>query len=300
MESYTVHDSRPLLAQSSTIEDAIHVTLALGLQYLWVDRYCINHTENSEITSQLQQMHKIYRYASFTIIACAGEDPSYGLPGVSRPRRKVQTDIDLNCVHLRTFRFFPWSLVRRSRWNSRGWTYQEHLFSRKCLFFTNEQVIFAPYFNWICETIQTPQEYFPELEIAPRYGEEKLSIQPLLYHNQMSVLEHIAEYTRRSLSFPTDILNAFTGILNDSMTSSQVFAMFGVYRSSQRRHGLSGIKLLRILSCPIWPGTYTQRRFYLSVFQNTHPGRGLGGTIQPHTFDTYNIRTPQHGIASAL
>ncbi|KAI3580335.1 heterokaryon incompatibility protein-domain-containing protein [Fusarium oxysporum f. sp. albedinis] len=69
-----------------TIEDAITVALQVGINFLWVDRYCLPQQECLEKREQIQKMHKIYREADLTIIAAAGDGPDYGLPGISTPR----------------------------------------------------------------------------------------------------------------------------------------------------------------------------------------------------------------------
>jgi hypothetical protein len=61
----------------------VTVAKALGTQYLWVDKYCINQRDVSITYQQLQAMGQTYKNARFTIIAVAGEDEDFGLPGVS-------------------------------------------------------------------------------------------------------------------------------------------------------------------------------------------------------------------------
>lgn len=73
------------------IKDTMLCTQALGLQYLWVDRYCIDQGDPWTKHRLIQRMDQIYRNASITIINGAGEGPDCGLPGVSaRPRRKQE------------------------------------------------------------------------------------------------------------------------------------------------------------------------------------------------------------------
>ncbi|KAE8443571.1 hypothetical protein EG329_001733 [Mollisiaceae sp. DMI_Dod_QoI] len=52
-----------------TIEDAILVTTALGLQYLWVDSICITQKDGPDFLHQLHQMDLVYAEAELTIIA---------------------------------------------------------------------------------------------------------------------------------------------------------------------------------------------------------------------------------------
>ena len=52
----------------SAIEDAIVCTRAIGLRYLWVDRYCIDQNDSEMKHVLIQRMDQIYRNASITII----------------------------------------------------------------------------------------------------------------------------------------------------------------------------------------------------------------------------------------
>ncbi|KAG4441015.1 hypothetical protein IFR05_003522 [Cadophora sp. M221] len=63
------------------VQDSMSVTVTLGYQYLWVDRYCVDQNDNRKHI-QLGQMDKIYSCAQLTLVAAAGEDADYGLPGV--------------------------------------------------------------------------------------------------------------------------------------------------------------------------------------------------------------------------
>ncbi|PVH71824.1 HET-domain-containing protein, partial [Cadophora sp. DSE1049] len=62
------------------VKDAISVTKELGFRYLWVDRYCIPQDEGATKDFLLKTKALTYSQSTLTIIAGAGEDPSYGLP----------------------------------------------------------------------------------------------------------------------------------------------------------------------------------------------------------------------------
>lgn len=70
-----------------TIEDAILTAKNLSYDYLWVDRYCIPQEDNEERRQQIYQMNLVYNRAQATIIAAAGDEPNFGLPGVSKRLR---------------------------------------------------------------------------------------------------------------------------------------------------------------------------------------------------------------------
>ncbi|KAH9207058.1 heterokaryon incompatibility protein-domain-containing protein [Leptodontidium sp. 2 PMI_412] len=104
------------------VEDSISVTVALGFQYLWVDRYCVDQNDNRKHI-QLGQMDKIYSCAQLTIVAAAGEDANYGLPGVSL--RSHQSKAILEIYSVKVVQIFPHSVavLKNSSWSKRGWTY---------------------------------------------------------------------------------------------------------------------------------------------------------------------------------
>ncbi|QGI71448.1 hypothetical protein CEK26_003788 [Fusarium fujikuroi] len=127
-----------------TIGDAIQATIRLNLQYLWVDQYCINQKDEAELAEQVGIMDMVYNLATVTLIAASGKDAHFGLPGVGSTPRAPQPLIKL---HGRAWvSSDPESLlvtkIKRSRWWTRAWTYQEGLFSRRRIFFTETEVYF--------------------------------------------------------------------------------------------------------------------------------------------------------------
>jgi hypothetical protein len=68
---------------SETIADAIMVVLALGTNYLWVEKYCINRTNSEEMHTQISAMDIIYESAYVAVIAGESSATSY-LPMVAK------------------------------------------------------------------------------------------------------------------------------------------------------------------------------------------------------------------------
>ena len=141
-----------------TIEDAITVTQNLGLRYIWIDRYCINQKQKGHAYLHMSQMDLIYQNAIVTIVAAAGKNPSYGLPGVSRRERRPQLRARIRSTVFINHWPNTQSLVADSYWASRGWTFQEALLSRRRLVFTDEQVYFECNGMSCYETFQIPWE----------------------------------------------------------------------------------------------------------------------------------------------
>jgi Heterokaryon incompatibility protein (HET) len=69
-----------------TIRDAIFVTTALVLKYLWVVEHCIDQSSTKDKHDQIRQMDVIYQQSVITIMAASGQDVEAGLPGVDGTR----------------------------------------------------------------------------------------------------------------------------------------------------------------------------------------------------------------------
>jgi hypothetical protein len=135
--------------------------------------------------------------------------------------------------------------LHRSTWNTRGWTFQERLLSRRCLYFTADYVYFQCGTHTLCETGGNLLTW-SGLTTAPESGNatdfaRANETNPLLYFKQPAPLQTIqftdekgddimeegilskqdfdvyqdviAMYSRLRLSFASDILHALAGIL---------------------------------------------------------------------------------------
>jgi len=124
------------------IRNCIQLVLKLGLGYLWVDRYCIDQSSYADKHDQIQKMDIIYANANLTILAAAGKDPSFGLPGFGGRSRKQQAQLQVgNHLIAATLPETQHSLSKTKR-ATRAWTYQEGLLSNRRLIFTVDQVAF--------------------------------------------------------------------------------------------------------------------------------------------------------------
>jgi hypothetical protein len=149
-------------------------------------------------------MGAIYAHAEVTLCAVMGSNPSYGLPGVGTSRRTPFTDATVGTIHLR----HEWDgteEVSRSLWASRGWTLQEGYLSRKRLFFTDRQVIFACNAEILYEhTTGGNLGHFNGI-IGPGFDESSAK------ENALLVL--METYSRRQLRYHEDAFNAIAGLL---------------------------------------------------------------------------------------
>jgi len=112
-----------------TIRDTISFIDQLGIRCLWVDALCIIQDDAESKHDQIRAMAGIYANSYVTVIAGNGWDADHGLrgfQGVTKERNLSSfSKSDINEISQ------PFSSI----WYTRGWTFQEMVFSpRKIVF----------------------------------------------------------------------------------------------------------------------------------------------------------------------
>lgn len=209
-----------------TILDAISCTKALGFQYLWIDRYCIDQATYEGRDQQISVMHLIYKQSAVTLIAACGNDSSYGLPGISRPRIEQHVnETRLPGLHLRETTQREKD-ISDSIWNHRGWTFHGSMFAKRHLFFTDAEVFYRCSGNAVWETNQhmsnptrssmlsTPEALFRWLPVLPpTSSNDTAHTLGALWHRWEAYTRPLRLYSGRQLTFDRDALDAISGVL---------------------------------------------------------------------------------------
>ena len=206
-----------LTSLPQTIEDAFIVTAELGERYIWIDAYCISHHDLDERANILRNMHKVYRSAILTIFALSNTDASEGLPGVTKRSLLPQASVKLRGGSSLAA-FLNNSLqdtFSNSFWSTRGWCFQEGWFSSRCLCFTEEEVFF-----WCNNRIRFETADDSDRVSGFSFDEDGTRRKPPM-HLQLTqnwdfsiYADLISMYRLRDLTFETDVLNAFQGVLS--------------------------------------------------------------------------------------
>jgi hypothetical protein len=142
----------------------MELTRLLGERYLWVDRLCIIQDDfrDGGAFSQVASMDKIYAGAHLTIIAAADDDhyeqktrhrwdmlktqlyQAYHVSVGSRLDEESETQPrnhrqhrQLNEDELAEIMSLRYAELMKSKWATRGWTYQEQIFCQRAAVFTN-------------------------------------------------------------------------------------------------------------------------------------------------------------------
>ncbi|KAK0117160.1 hypothetical protein ONS96_012994 [Cadophora gregata f. sp. sojae] len=197
-----------------TITDAMALVSQIGERYLWVDALCIVQDDFKELAEQTSQMDLIYACALATIIMATGASAEAGMPGVKIPRPISQTKINIgNGYHLmETVAQGNSSHLQHSVWNSRGWTFQERLLSRRALIVTPEQVY------WECEhqvlNEETHLETGTSLWVLPQAMDcnDEWDDRPTKFSRD-ALSGYVTRYSTRQFTYQNDVLAAFSGIL---------------------------------------------------------------------------------------
>ena len=193
--------------------EAMGLVRALGDDYLWVDSLCICQDDEDQKHAQITQMDVIYSRAYLTLAATIGDCAS-STSMVGRPQSFPTLQIRGIQLVPRPRRFIS-DLLTGSKYESRAWTFQERLLSPRCLLFTEHGLLF------FCQNCKLRTEDRPRGEWNDRVLEEKLGFFEILrdnkwedesYGNFLYYRQLVSDYTNRTLSYPSDILDAFSGL----------------------------------------------------------------------------------------
>jgi hypothetical protein len=208
---------------SQVIKDAMSVTETLGFRFLWVDKYCVDQVDEMTKKHQIDNMDRISSGAELTIIAASREDEHHGLSGVSSERAQAEPFTTGPFTIARSPEV-PFGAVGRSRWATRGWTYQEEFLSHRRLYFLPDQVLF------VCLEM-TCRESLGGVELCSSYEEvaeyshvtrrtrfdgsffdQKLNELEMMGYRLADYANVVQLYSARNLTFDEDALRAFAGI----------------------------------------------------------------------------------------
>ncbi|KAI3316514.1 HET-domain-containing protein [Xylariaceae sp. AK1471] len=188
------------------ISDAINLVRGIGEKFLWVDALCIIQDDNNYKNEYIPRMDRIFGQALLTIVALTtSPGPDTGLPGVvagSRPM--LQIVADLGSLQLVNRLPSISSVQQRTVWGKRGWTFQEAILAHRKLYVSEHQVY------WQCDRVSRSEDHVQGHEHRSAFEgvTDDLETQFRLYASL------VLKYSSRELTYHSDSLNAFAGILS--------------------------------------------------------------------------------------
>ncbi|KAL8397835.1 hypothetical protein RB594_004510 [Gaeumannomyces avenae] len=248
------HQSLSDVPFPKTIRDAMRLVESVGERYLWVDAICMVQDDQEQMSRDIPKMNIVYGQAFATIVTLHGDSAEAGLPGVSPGTRRPQhiellrvskgspnldydPDEESGEVDILGITLSPWPLDLQldvAKWNTRGWIFQEHLLSRRCLFFTRDTVYFQCARHTLSEYGTVAHDGLDPSNSTPEAGEEPAAVAAPWRGNVLNHLPDILDaptekrlgqifkiyaslvetYTRREFSLKSDIINGFAGVLS--------------------------------------------------------------------------------------
>ncbi|KAF5697658.1 het-domain-containing protein [Fusarium mundagurra] len=144
-----------------TYRDAISITRALGIRYIWIDSLCIIQDDADDWERESANMASIYRYAYLNLAATSALDSNGGCMHPSRPTMSFQIEPPPRWRSTGPGSFGPAvptepatpALVRpsgsardleKAALNTRAWVLQEVCLSRRTIHFAQDQMY------WFC------------------------------------------------------------------------------------------------------------------------------------------------------
>lgn len=191
----------------TTVRDAMRVCIECGIRYLWVDALCLIQ-DTPDLPQHLDKMTEIYDTAVMTIVAACADSSWTGLSGVSKARPTSQHRVSIGSMALVEALPPPGAELENARWTQRGWTFQEHIFSRRCLIFLDSRVVFQCNRGWIDESITFDYS-------GQRLRHTKASIRMTLPANadKFDFLSFVECFCKLELTYDSDTLNACRGVI---------------------------------------------------------------------------------------
>ncbi|KAF2853566.1 HET-domain-containing protein [Plenodomus tracheiphilus IPT5] len=228
-----------------TFKDAVEVAEKLSMRYIWIDSLCILQDSPDQLVEHMNSMDIIYSAAALTIVSDAASADA-GIPGLSTLRMPPQATFQHNGTQYISAKKTFGHALEDSPWERRAWCLQEKVFSNRLLVFTETQAFYhcaaATWFE------DTQLESKPNIS-GPVHIREKPSYSrkdEWVYRrpHQTAYEAHrdyfgrnfwqlIENYTRRTLSFESDAIRAFSGILRSLEPQNGV----AVWGTPQREFG---------------------------------------------------------------
>jgi hypothetical protein len=282
---------------TETISDACSFVWDLRERYLWVDALCIVQDDGADKAHQMNQMDLVYGNALLTIVIAPDktEAEQSGLPGyriktnsrhqIVHKSHGIELSIPKPCLE---------DVILYTRWETRGWTFQESHLSRRLLFFTSQQLYYQCACGVRCEdtagegliptafvrhstNLWNPKSAHDH-DTDDNWGDMFLSRSAYTDMNRLLRTHDLllTDFCSRELSFPSDVLNAFQGLLkvfSDSM-STEFYAglpvrwldhslLWQLYGAGKRRSGFPSFSWAGwegLVDPPVWLGTQATRK----------------------------------------
>lgn len=152
-----LHDGMLVSDMPKTFRDAVLVSRALGIRYIWIDSLCIIQGLDGDFHREAEFMETVFSTAYCVIAASRARGTSSGfLSDAPRKRDFIRLDQQLPsrdsfyiCEEIDDFQ----SHIIDGHLNKRGWVLQERALARRTIYFAEAQTYFECGTGVRCETL---------------------------------------------------------------------------------------------------------------------------------------------------
>lgn len=142
-----------------SFRDAVRVTRALGIRYLWIDSLCIVQDDPDDWCVEAGRMEDVFSQAYCTIAASSAVSSLIGFLDHRRRREAIKLTTPGGEPFYLAEEFDDFRAdVENSVLSSRGWVLQERVLSRRTIYFTSTQVYWECGNGVVCETLAQLQK----------------------------------------------------------------------------------------------------------------------------------------------
>lgn len=206
-----------------TFQDVVTVARHFSTRYVWIDALCIIQDSSEDWASESATMRDVYANSFCTIAAAASSSPKEGLFRSRQPEPARPAVLNIALEDEDPEDFYIWDSdywlkhFDRSELHTRGWTFQEHFLSPRVLSFGHDQIMWECMTDSKCEGFPDGVPHRESLKssyalsrlVTPSEDDQDHLFSERAFHTWKILLE---DYSKRSLTKPTDKLVAFAGI----------------------------------------------------------------------------------------
>jgi hypothetical protein len=257
----------PFFKLPKTFREAIAITRALGIQYIWIDSLCIVQDDPHDWEVEAEKMGAIYHNARLVIAATASKDGDGGMlfsrtghatiSGRDQNDNSFQIFVRRRCDHAA----FSWGRNTSSSYGvgqsdpvfastfpllTRAWCFQERILGTRVLHFTNDEMVFECSTSINCEC--GAMDGFSDASIGPlrqyvasrpqdRVESTSTSTSPIILRSAAQAFP-IEPFT---LSYALEESTEFSPVFMDWRSLVSEYSKKGITRSSDWLPALAGL-----------------------------------------------------------